>query len=68
MLSEGTFRIEELARLRVSVRQALVVENDATFLAVPVHQDRWVPEAGAMRRLDPSCTSPDVAGPGRVRR
>lgn len=39
VLTEGTFRVEELARLRVSVPTALVVENEATFLAMPVPAD-----------------------------
>lgn len=39
-LSEGTFRVDELATLRASVRTAVIIENETTYLTVPV------PEAG----------------------
>ncbi len=35
-LSEGTFRLAELARVRVAVQQAVLVENEVTFLSLPV--------------------------------
>lgn len=35
-VSEATFRAGELARCRVAVPSALIVENEATFLSVPV--------------------------------
>jgi hypothetical protein len=35
-LTEATFRREELARVRVGVQNALIVENEATFLSVDV--------------------------------
>jgi hypothetical protein len=35
-LSEATVRAEELASLRVTVRAAVVVENEITYLSVPV--------------------------------
>ena len=35
-LSEATFRVAELAGVRVSVAQAVVVENEITYLTVPV--------------------------------
>jgi hypothetical protein len=36
VLSEATFRAGELAAVRTAVRTAVVVENEATFLSVPV--------------------------------
>lgn len=41
-LSEGTFRVPELAALPVAVSRALVVENEITYLSVPV------PEGGVV--------------------
>jgi hypothetical protein len=38
-LSEATFQSAELARVRVSVRRALIAENEATYLAVDVPRD-----------------------------
>lgn len=35
-LSEGTFRLDELAALRPSVRTALIIENEITYLSVPI--------------------------------
>lgn len=35
-LSEGTFRVEELAALPATLRRAVVVENETTYLTVPV--------------------------------
>lgn len=35
-LSEGQFRVSELARLDVRVMRALIVENETSYLAVPV--------------------------------
>ena len=35
-VSEATFRLEEIAGARVSVASAVVVENEITFLSVPV--------------------------------
>ncbi|MCW2621132.1 MAG: hypothetical protein JWL64_734 [Frankiales bacterium] len=35
-LSEATFRVDELARVRVSVQEVVVVENEVTFLSAPV--------------------------------
>jgi hypothetical protein len=35
-LSEGTFRVEELATLPASVRTAVIIENETTFLTVPI--------------------------------
>ncbi|HWH30604.1 MAG TPA: Wadjet anti-phage system protein JetD domain-containing protein [Mycobacteriales bacterium] len=35
-LSEATFRVEELAALPVKVRRAVIVENEVTYLTVPV--------------------------------
>lgn len=35
-LSEGTFRVEELAALPTKVRIAVLVENETTYLTVPV--------------------------------
>lgn len=35
-LSEGTFRLDELAALRPPVRVAVVIENETTYLTVPV--------------------------------
>lgn len=35
-LSEGTFRVEELATLPATVTRAVVVENETTYLTVPV--------------------------------
>jgi hypothetical protein len=35
-LTEGTFRVEELAALRTQVRIAVIVENETTYLTVPV--------------------------------
>lgn len=35
-LSDATLRVEELADARVSVRSAVIVENEITFLSVPV--------------------------------
>jgi hypothetical protein len=35
-VSEATFRVEEIAAARVSVASAVVVENEITFLSVPV--------------------------------
>lgn len=35
-LSEGTFRLGELAQVRVGVASAVLVENETTFLSVPV--------------------------------
>lgn len=41
-LSEAVVRVEELATLRVTVRAAVVVENEITYLSVPV------PEGGVV--------------------
>lgn len=35
-LSEGTFRVEELAALPVNVLTAVIIENETTYLTVPV--------------------------------
>lgn len=35
-LTEGTFRLDELATLEPSVRTAVIVENETTYLTVPV--------------------------------
>lgn len=35
-LSEGTFRLDELAALNIVVRAAIVIENEITYLAVPI--------------------------------
>ena len=35
-LSEGTFRVEELAALPASVRTAVIIENETTYLTVPI--------------------------------
>jgi hypothetical protein len=35
-LSEGTFRVEELVALPARVRAAVIVENETTYLSVPV--------------------------------
>jgi hypothetical protein len=35
-LTEGTFRVEELAALHAQVRLAIIVENETTYLTVPV--------------------------------
>jgi len=35
-LSEATFRLDELSAVRVSVQRAIIVENEITFLTVPV--------------------------------
>lgn len=35
-LSEGTFRVTELAALSAAVRSAVIVENETTYLTVPV--------------------------------
>lgn len=35
-LSEATFRVAELAAVRVAVAQAVVVENEITYLSLPV--------------------------------
>ncbi len=35
-LSEGTFRLDELSAVRVSVSNAIIIENEITFLSVPV--------------------------------
>ena len=36
MVTEGTFRVAELATLPVSIRTAVIIENEITFLSVPV--------------------------------
>lgn len=41
-LSEATFRLSELVRLRVTVQRAVIVENEITFLTMPI------PEAGVV--------------------
>lgn len=41
-LSEGTFRVDELAALSVALRTAVVVENETTYLTLPV------PDAGVL--------------------
>lgn len=38
-LTEGTFRLDELATLEPSVRIAVIVENEITYLTVPVPDD-----------------------------
>ncbi len=38
-LSEATVRVEELAALRAAVRAAVVVENEITYLSVPVPEE-----------------------------
>ena len=38
-LTEATFRLDELARVRVSVQQAIIVENEITYLSVPVPRE-----------------------------
>ena len=38
-LTEGTFRLDELAALEPSVRTAVIVENEITYLTVPVPDD-----------------------------
>lgn len=35
-LSEGTFRVDELAALPVTARTAVIIENETTYLTVPV--------------------------------
>lgn len=35
-LSEGTFRLNELAALKPSVRTAVIIENEITYLTVPI--------------------------------
>lgn len=40
-LSEGTFRLNELAALNPSVRAAVIIENETTYLTVPI-PDRGV--------------------------
>ena len=35
-LSEGTFRVEELASLPASVETAMIIENETTYLTVPI--------------------------------
>jgi hypothetical protein len=35
-LSEGTFRLDELAALNPSVRTAVIIENETTYLTVPI--------------------------------
>jgi hypothetical protein len=35
-LSEGTFRVEELASLPASVETAVIIENETTYLTVPI--------------------------------
>lgn len=35
-MSEATFRLEELSRVQVAVQSALIVENEITYLSVPV--------------------------------
>lgn len=41
-LTEGSFRTTELGRLRVELREALIVENEITYLSAPV------PESGVV--------------------
>lgn len=38
-LSEATVRVEELARAGLAVRRAVIVENEVTFLSVPLPRD-----------------------------
>jgi hypothetical protein len=38
-LSEGAFRVAELAQVRISVRCAVVAENETTFLSLPIPSD-----------------------------
>lgn len=42
VLSEATFRVEELAAVAATVRTAVIVENETTYLSVPV------PDAGVV--------------------
>ncbi|QDP98522.1 hypothetical protein FOE78_02095 [Microlunatus elymi] len=36
MITEATFRLDELARLPADVRTAVIIENEITFLSVPI--------------------------------
>lgn len=38
-LSDATFRVEELARLPVRLESAVIVENEITFLSIPVPEN-----------------------------